>query len=105
MSKSKIIEFASRTQQTQTESQTSATAWPEPCGETATPAFTWQQLERQLLDLAATPGSKALVSSLVSAVRKQAHFKPPEMVLREILCLAWTLLDEEFCSGSEAEMT
>jgi hypothetical protein len=33
---------------------------------------------------------------LVSATRKLAPFKPPEMVLREILCLTWVLLDENF---------
>jgi hypothetical protein len=33
---------------------------------------------------------------LISATRKLARFKPPEMVLREILCLTWVLLDENF---------
>jgi hypothetical protein len=45
---------------------------------------------------------------LVSATRKQAPWKPSEMVLREILCLAWTLMDEGFQPGpgpgEEAEM-
>jgi hypothetical protein len=36
---------------------------------------------------------------LVSATRKLARFKPPEMVLREILCLTWVLLDENFRPG------
>jgi hypothetical protein len=35
----------------------------------------------------------------VSATRKLARFKPPEMVLREILCLTWVLLDENFRPG------
>ena len=33
---------------------------------------------------------------LVSGTRKLAAFKPSEMVLREILCMTWVLLDENF---------
>jgi len=33
---------------------------------------------------------------LVSGTRKLAPFKPSEMVLREILCMTWVLLDENF---------
>ena len=60
------------------------------------PGFTWEQLERQLRDLAVSPAKKAMVADLVSATCKQAPFKPPEMVLREVLCLTWALVDEEF---------
>lgn len=82
-------------------------AWPElEAPATPTPAFTWEQLERQLTDLAGTPVKAAMASSVVSATRKQARFKPAEMVLREILLLAWTLLDDGFQPGSgEGEMT
>lgn len=65
-------------------------------GEEALPTFTWAQLERQLVDLAATPAQAGMARHLVSATRKLAPFKPPEMVLREILCLTWVLLDENF---------
>ena len=58
--------------------------------------FTWEALERQLTDLASGPMKAAMAGPLVSATRKQARFKPPEMVLREILCLASTLMDESF---------
>ncbi len=72
------------------------------------PTFTWEQLERQLIDLADTPAKQALAPPLVSAMRKHSRWKPPEMVLREILCLAWTLMDEAFQPGpgpdGEAEM-
>ncbi len=54
------------------------------------------QLERQLVDLSATPTQADMARHLVSATRKLAPFKPPEMVLREILCLTWVLLDENF---------
>lgn len=64
-----------------------------------TPSFSWQQLERQLVDLSATKQQAALVNSLLSATRKLARFKPPEMVLREILCMTWVLLDENFRPG------
>ena len=73
------------------------TRWPIPAGdETLVPAITWGQLERQLADLADTPVKAAMARDLVSATRKMARFKPPEMVLREILCLTWARLDEGF---------
>jgi hypothetical protein len=60
------------------------------------PSFSWEQLERQLVDLAATPAQASMARHLVSATRKLAPFKPSEMVLREILCMTWVLLDENF---------
>ena len=83
--------------------------WPgPPTPETPTPGFTWEQLERQLADLSGAPNRAAITPTLVSGLRKQARWKPPEMVLREILCLAWTLMDESFqpglLPGEDAEM-
>lgn len=80
--------------------------WPTPrVAQTMLPQVSWDQLERQLADLTDTPIKAAMARELVSATRKMAQFKPPEMVLREILCLAWTLLDEgfqpEFQDGSD----
>jgi len=83
--------------------------WPEPAtSEELIPGFSWAQLERQLVDLAATPTQASMARDLVSATRKLAPFKPSEMVLREILCLTWVLLDENFKTEPEegsAEMT
>ncbi|MDB5457620.1 MAG: hypothetical protein JWP92_3205 [Caulobacter sp.] len=77
--------------------------------EAPTPGFTWAQLERQFSSLAATPQSAAMAQDLVRATRKQSRFKPSEMVLREILCIASVLMDETFLAdGSdlgEASMT
>ncbi|MDP3175093.1 MAG: hypothetical protein Q8M88_11735 [Phenylobacterium sp.] len=74
--------------------------WPAPnSSEETTPAFSWVQLERQLVDLAATEMQAEMARHLVSATRKLSAFKPPEMVLREILCLTWVLLDENFRPG------
>ena len=71
--------------------------WPTPAKREETlPGFSWTQLERQLVDLSATPAQADMARHLVSATRKLAPFKPPEMVLREILCLTWVLLDENF---------
>jgi len=71
--------------------------WPTPMNrEEVLPAFSWIQLERQLVDLSATPAQAEMAKHLVSATRKMAHFKPPEMVLRELLCMTWVLLDENF---------
>ncbi len=76
-------------------------AWPqEPTAAHPMPDFTWEQLERQLIDLAGTPDRADLAAPLVSALRKQAPWKPPEMLLREVLCLAWTLMDEAFQPGT-----
>lgn len=75
-------------------------AWPAlNSSHDLTPPFTWSQLERQLSSLSATPGSAALVQDLVTATRKQATFKPAEMVLREILCIASAVMDEAFRSS------
>ena len=77
--------------------------WPtDPAKEETLPAFTWSQLERQLIDLAATPAQAKMAEHLVSGTRKLAAFKPSEMVLREILCMTWVLLDENFKSEAEA---
>ncbi len=43
----------------------------------------------------------AMARHLVSATRKLAPFKPSEMVLREILCMTWVLLDENFRPDAE----
>jgi hypothetical protein len=68
------------------------------------PGFTWTELERQLASLAATAQSAMMASDLVSATRKQANFKPPEMVLREILCVAGALMDESFLASGRSEL-
>jgi len=69
-------------------------------GESPMPAFTWAQLERQLLDLATRPHAGGLVAQLLADIRRQACSKPAELVLREVLCLAWTMLDEDVCQPS-----
>jgi hypothetical protein len=83
--------------------------WPtSPVRGETIPIFSWEQLERQLVDLAATETQAAMARHLVSATRKLAPFKPSEMVLREILCMTWVLLDENFrpeAGGGSAEMT
>ena len=78
----------------------------------ADPALTisWEMLERQLTELAVGSASRALVPTLISATRKQAPFKPAELVLREVLCIASTLMDETFHpdehpDGEEGAMT
>ncbi len=77
--------------------------WPSPPAlDDQVPAFTWSQLERQLADLADTPTKAVMAKELISALRKMSQFKPPEMVLREILCTSWALLDEGFQPEAEA---
>ena len=71
---------------------------PERC----MPIFSWEELQEQLEAIAATPVQRSVVATLVSGVRKQSPFLPPAQVLKEILCLAWVIADEEFQPGSEA---
>ena len=79
------------------EAETFARRWPEPePSEPQAPPICWSQLERQLADLAGCPIRAGMARDLISATPKTARFKPPEMVWREILCLAWALLDEGF---------
>ncbi|MGZ6015830.1 MAG: hypothetical protein ACXWKM_08805 [Phenylobacterium sp.] len=74
---------------------------PEPREETL-PTCTWAPLERQRIDRAATPAQASMARHRESGTRKLAPFKPSEMVLREILCMTWVLLDENFKSEPEA---
>ena len=89
------------------ESERFQKAWPAlAANQTFLPPMTWEQLERQLTDLAAPRSKAAMVPDALSALRKQAAFKPPEMVLREVLCVAWTMMDDGFRPEfEEAEMT
>ncbi len=70
-------------------------AWPPLPPEPALPTFGWSQLQRQLTDLA-PPELQPLVADLVSAIRKESAAKPAEMVLREILTITATVLDDGF---------
>ncbi len=62
-------------------------------------SFTWEELERQLVDLAPSELQAELVHRLVERSRLFAELKPGEMVLRELLCIAALVLDE---SGFDA---
>jgi hypothetical protein len=74
-------------------------AWPPGPATQPMPPFDWAELERQLTSLATSPATAALVPPLVSASRKRAEGKPPEMVLREVLVLAGIVQDENFQPG------
>lgn len=71
------------------------------------PAFTWEQLGRQLHHLVQRPELRAILPDRLSALRRMAAWKPAEMVLQEILLEAWLLLDDEpaLASEGEGEMT
>lgn len=70
---------------------------------TPLPLWTWEQLERQLASLAASPAMRAATPDLISAVRKQSRWLPPEMVLREILCAAFAVMDGDFSLPEPAD--
>jgi hypothetical protein len=69
--------------------------WPTlNSGDDLLPAFTWTELERQLSSLSAGPHGAFVASGMIRSVRQLADAKPPEMVLREILCMACALMDD-----------
>lgn len=69
-------------------------AWPSlDAWEDVLPGFSWAELERQLSNLSAGPHGAFVASGLVRSVRQSAGAKPPEMVLREILCMAGALIN------------
>jgi hypothetical protein len=57
-------------------------------------SFTWEDLERQLVDLAPSDLQAELVHRLVARTKTYATLKPAEMVLREIISIAALILDE-----------
>jgi hypothetical protein len=69
---------------------------PMPSTPAPMPSFDWMEFERQLASLAANTTSALIVPSMVAAVRKTSALKPPEMVLRDLICMAFTVLDEDF---------
>ena len=71
-----------------------------PQTKTPLPVWTWEQLERQLVSLASSPAMASATPELISAVRKQSRWLPPEMVLREILCAAFAVMDGDFSPPS-----
>ena len=75
-------------------------AWPRLNSAELLPPITWSELERQLMSLAVSPAAASMVPELVAATRKQASFKPTELVMREILCIASAVMDETFLSDS-----
>jgi hypothetical protein len=55
----------------------------------------WEEFERQLVDLAPSDLQAELVHRLVARTRAYAALKPPEMVLRELLCIAALVLEPD----------
>jgi len=57
----------------------------------ALPTIGWDQLERQLRSLAGPDGERA--SWEMEMLRVSARTNPPEMFFRDLLILAWSLID------------
>jgi hypothetical protein len=64
--------------------------------------FTWEELERQLVDLAPSDLQAELVHRLVERTRLLAELKPAEMVLREVLRVAALVLDDAGAGREDA---
>ncbi len=77
-------------------------SWPRLNTAELLPPITWGELERQLTSLSATPAAASMVRDLVAATRKQASFKPSELVMREVLCIASAVTDETFLSETDS---
>lgn len=76
--------------------------WPSLNSAELLPPITWGELERQLTNLSASPAGASMVHDLMAATQKQASFKPSELVMREILCIASAVMDETFLSDSSS---
>ena len=70
--------------------------WPEPPSGEAFPAFTWEQLTRQVEDLAASDSGRRIARDALAGLGKMARWMPGELVLREALVIAWAAMDESF---------
>jgi hypothetical protein len=57
----------------------------------ALPPITWAQIERQLRSLAEADAERA--SWEIEVLKISARTNPPEMFFRELLTLAWSLID------------
>lgn len=57
-------------------------------------SFSWEELERQLVDLAPSDLQAELVRRLVARTKTYAELKPAEMVLREVMSITALVLDE-----------
>ncbi|HEX4179855.1 MAG TPA: hypothetical protein VHY32_03615 [Caulobacteraceae bacterium] len=67
------------------------------------PAISWEEIERQLRSLAGPDFERA--SWELEALKASARTCPPEMFYRELLTLAWSLIDETRPpSTTEADM-
>jgi hypothetical protein len=62
---------------------------PQPC----LPRITWDQLERQLIDLSACPSDE--VRAMLAPLKSAEAGKPAELLLRELLIVISILLDED----------
>lgn len=80
-------------------------AWPRLNSAEMLPPITWSELERQLMSLAVSPAAASMVPELVAATRKQASFKPNELVMREILCIASAVMDETFLTDFDSSIS
>lgn len=55
------------------------------------PSIHWAQIERQLLNLAGPDFDRAIWE--IKILKASARTSPPEMVIQDILKLAWSLID------------
>ena len=71
------------------------------------PTWTWTELERALTDFAVSQAQVDMVGPLVSATRKQAPFYSKDLLLKEILAIAYVIGDENFSEecGEGPDMT
>ena len=55
------------------------------------PPISWRQIERQLLSLAGEDFDRAQWE--IEILKASAKTSPPELVFRDLFCLAWSLVD------------
>lgn len=75
--------------------------WPEPAAGQPFPGVTWEQLTRQVEDLAVSDSGRRIAAEALAGLRKLSGWMPPELVLREALVIAWAAMDESFAEPSQ----
>lgn len=63
----------------------------------------WRDVSSAFQRLTTDPVKAEMAPALVNAVRVQARFKPPAMVIAELLSTAMVLMDESFQPALQAE--
>jgi hypothetical protein len=72
------------------------TRYPPVSTRTLLPPICWEEVQRQLEELAWTRQTRSLVQPLLEGLRAKMAWQPPEMVARGLILLAGLVMDEYY---------